>query len=84
MSINVGVYVDGRNPRSKKEIKDRIANGDLEAIEIYSTSRLGPAFRGGSLDEVSDGDYLFCGPDPYATRTFYGTISKRNGRIKVS
>lgn len=75
-----GIYINGQRPKSKKAIKDAIA-ADPASVSIDSTSMFG-GFSG-PVTEGSDGDYMFVGPDPHTKRSFYGTITKRNGTYKV-
>lgn len=70
-----GVYIDGRRPRSKKEIKETLAELDgPERVVLQPTSVFGNEY-GGPLTDAPQGDYTIVGPDPYTSREFYGTIT---------
>ena len=66
-----GIFIDGRRPKSKKEVREAVARGghvDLEATSIFGDELEGP------VEDLPLGSYPFVGPDPYTKRTFYGTI----------
>lgn len=74
-----GLYVEGRNPKSKAEVK----RANIADVIFYDTS----AFNSqGSmkLADLPDGNHTFVGPDPYTKRNFYGSIVKRGDSIKIS
>lgn len=75
-----GIYINGERPKSKKVIKEMLAF-DPSKVSIDATSMFG-GFSG-PVTEGSDGDYMFVGPCPHTKRNFYGTITKRNGKITV-
>ncbi len=76
-----GIYVNGRRPKSKKEIKERIAVAP-GSVGIEATSLFGNEYDG-PLDGAPDGRYTFVGPCPYTSRKFYGTITKSDLTYKV-
>lgn len=75
-----GVYVDAKRPASKKAIKEAVANG--HEVYLEATSLFGNEYDG-HLRNAPDGEYTFVGPDPHTSRKFYGTITKRNGKVTV-
>ena len=75
-----GIFVNYNRPKTKKAIKDAIA-ADPATVDIESTSMFGG--YSGSVANAPDGSYPFVGPDPYTKRSFYGTITKRDGKITV-
>ena len=77
-----GVFIDGRRPRSKKEVKDTIA-ADPVRVSVEATSVFGNEFDGTVTDLKDGASVSFVGPDPYTKRNFYGTIEKRGERIVV-
>lgn len=76
-----GIYLGNDRPRSKKAIKDAAAD-PFNDINLEATSVFGNEYDG-PLRTAPDGVYTFVGPDPYTSRKFYGTITKRDGKITV-
>ena len=72
-----GIFIDGRRPKSKKEIKEVVAT-DPSRVSIEATSMFGNEYDG-ELTHAPEGRITFVGPDPYTKRSFYGTIVKRAG-----
>lgn len=76
-----GIFVDGRRPKSKKEVREAVADNparvSLQAISIFGNE------YDGSVSNAPDGFYTFVGPDPERARNFFGNIDKKNGKIKV-
>ncbi len=79
-----GIFISGRRPKSKKEIRERLAEADgSRAVRVEATSLLGNEYDG-PIQGAPDGTYPFVGPCPFTKRSFYGKITKRNGTIKVA
>lgn len=79
-----GIWLAGRRPKSKAELKRFIADGgDLSRITIEATSMFGNEFDG-PLSEAPVGTITFVGPDPYTKRNFYGTIKVTPNSVKIS
>lgn len=88
---NVGAYVNGERPKSKKAVREAIANGDY--VTFDGTATMFESITGTVADGVLivNGDVAgpstklaLCGPDPYTKRSFYGTVENVNGKVKVS
>lgn len=94
--MSVGIFIDGRRPKSKKEVREAVAAGDLSKIELENTS----LFAATSAYDCSLATYVerfvaggpgqardridFVGPDPYTSRKFYGNIFiKADGKVVV-
>lgn len=76
-----GIFIDGRRPKSKKEIKEAVAQPSR--VQIEATSFVGPEFDG-HADEMPEGKTIyFVGPDPYTDRKFYGQISRKGDKVTV-
>jgi hypothetical protein len=90
--VSHGVFINGQRPKSKKAIKEAIANGGIVVFENTS------AFGGQDLTVdgltgllyEADGTKLavsspiaFVGPDPYRDRRFYGTVEVKGGKVVV-
>jgi hypothetical protein len=83
---NYGVFVNGRRPKSKKAIKEAIADGT--SVRFENTS-----MHGGDDVIVRDGVILdgtlprgmtIVGPCPYTDRKFYGQVAiGRDGKVVV-
>jgi hypothetical protein len=79
-----GIFINGRRPKSKKEIKEAIA-ADPASVELECTSVFENDYNyTGPLDEAPVGRYSFVGPDPYRARNFYGTIIVTPEEVKCS
>ena len=76
-----GLYVNNQRPKSKKQVKEAIAENP-SSVFIEGTSMFGNPFSG-PVTEAPDGSYDFVGPDPYTRRNFYGIITKAGATIKV-
>jgi hypothetical protein len=72
-----GLYVDGSRPRSKKAVREAIAD-DPGRVRVEATSMFGDEY-GGPLTAAPSGNIAFVGPDPYTRRNYYGTIEVRRG-----
>lgn len=72
-----GIFINGRRPKSKKEIKESLANGASVTLEDTS---LGGYGYSGEVQFAPVGSHSFVGPDPYTNRKFYGQIVVKTGR----
>ena len=77
-----GIFVNGRRPKSKKEVKEAVAANPLR-VRIEATSVFGNEYDG-VLTSAPNGSYTFVGPDPHTSRKFYGTITVSERGYKVS
>ncbi len=76
-----GIYINGKRPKSKKEIKDAVANTP-DKVRIEYTGM----FSGydGPVSSMADGtEVTFVGPDPYRERKFYGSIVRKGNTFQV-
>ena len=79
-----GIYIGDRRPRSKKEVKERVA---LNAADVYiqATSAFGGEYDGLVSEMPFNQIVFFVGPDPYTSRKFYGQIVRTEEKgIKVT
>jgi len=78
-----GIYVDGRRPKSKKAVREAVAD-DPRRVMVEATSLFGGEY-GGSLDGWDgSGHITFVGPDPYNNRRFYGNVVVgKDGKFRV-
>lgn len=79
-----GVFVDGRRPKSKKAVKEAVADNP-ERVSLEATSLHGGEFDG-RVSELPVGGRVqyFVGPDPYTARNFYGQVFKNAaGKVVV-
>lgn len=77
--MSVGIFIDGRRPKSKKEVRELVATGPdaFRRIELENTSAFSNKYDCSLADYVERGstDRIdFVGPDPYTKRNFYGNI----------
>jgi hypothetical protein len=81
-----GIRINGQNAKSKKAVKEAMANGDR--VVFYCTDAFGPnagnEFDLHALPLTMNQRLTFVGPDPYTKRNFYGTLTVTNGKVKVS
>jgi hypothetical protein len=78
-----GIFINGRRPKSKKEIKEVISHSPA-AVRLEATSLFGDEYDGPVSDAIPGSKFTFVGPDPYNKRNFYGTITiKPDGTITV-
>ena len=75
-----GIFIDGNRPKSKKAVREAVANG--EHVTLEATSWFGDEY-GGSLEAAPDGVYNFVGPNPHSDRRFYGNIVVKGEKITV-
>lgn len=75
-----GIFIAGRRPESKKQVKAAIIGG--ENVILEATSLFGDEYRG-TVYSAPDGVYYFVGPDPATKRRFYGQIIKNGTKIEV-
>lgn len=78
-----GIFIAGKRPASKKQIKEAIAENP-HLVSIEATSLFGNDYQG-PVEGLRPGQTVyFVGPDPQTSRKFYGTICKSGERIVVS
>lgn len=85
--INVGAYVNGTRPKSKKALKDALKAAPA-TVAFDGTAAFpgmpgyGERYRG---DAIPTGVILsVCGPDPYRARGWFGNVSvKADGSVKA-
>lgn len=76
-----GIYINFRRPKTKKEIKEALER-DPDSVTLEATSLFGNEYDG-NITRAPDGKYSFVGPDPHAKRTFYGTLTVKDGKVTV-
>jgi hypothetical protein len=77
-----GIYIKGRRPKSKKEVKEAVA-ADPSKVRAEATSAFGNEYDG-PVDGLPEGVAVhFVGPDPYTKRNFYGSITRKGEKITV-
>lgn len=77
-----GLFVGMTRPKSKKAVKEAVASGF--AVYAEATSLHGGEFEGLIYGLPEGEKVVFVGPDPYRDRRFYGTITKKNGLLRVT
>lgn len=68
-----GVYVNGRRPKSKAEVRRVLAEKGPRAVRLEATSLFGDEYDG-PLSEAPHKTVPFVGPDPRNKRSFYGNF----------
>ena len=88
--INVGAYVNGARPQSKKALKEACAAWsasptDAPSLRFDSTAMMGPRAGEDILPATIGADTLsVVGPDPYAKRSWYASVTRKDGKLEVS
>lgn len=77
-----GLFVNGRRPTSKKQVKD-VANGDPRNVRIEATSIFGNEYDGLASEMPENTTVYFVGPDPHTKRSFYGQITRKGDKVTV-
>lgn len=68
-----GIKVGDSFPKSKKALKDAVAN-EPERVRAIATSVFGNEYNGRITEMPFDKQVVFAGPDFQFDRKFYGTI----------
>jgi hypothetical protein len=68
--------------KSKKALK-ALADAEPDMVLCYSLDSFGTPINC-TLDNLPNGNYTFCGPNPYHDRRYYGTIEVKSGNVKIS
>jgi hypothetical protein len=76
-----GIFIDGRRPKSKKEIREIVAL-DPARVRVEATSVMGNEYDG-LVSHMPAGKIVFVGPDPHTSRKFYGSITRRAADDKL-
>lgn len=79
-----GIFVEGRRPRSKKEVREAVANNPA-SVDLEATSMFGDETSRNVCTLPLHSRITFVGPDPYTKRSFFGNIERTsNGDFKVT
>lgn len=87
--INVGAEWSktGRPIPTKTALRSAIA-AEPSSVVFYSTALMGKQVNGTALDIVAEHGPSIAlsvvGPDPYTKRSWYATVTFKNGAVKVS
>jgi hypothetical protein len=76
--INVGAYVDGVRPKTKKALKEACANDPNRTRVVFDGTALNNEGHRYTLDHPND-TLQVCGPDPYTKRNWYASV--KNGKV---
>ena len=78
-----GLFIQGRRPKSKVEVKRLLADTGTDGISVEATSMFGNEYDGPLSEAPENTTIHFVGPDPYTSRKFYGTITLTNGNVTI-
>lgn len=83
--VNVGAFVDGKRPRSKKALLEAIRR-DPQSVRFDGTSPHGPQFSGLAVNLPTHLVASVTGPDPETKRVWYAQVkwNTRSGKLVVS
>ena len=79
--MSQGIFLKGKRPKSKKEVKEAVMNGD--SVRIEATSMFNNEYDGPVTEMPENQTVYFVGPDPYTSRKFYGQIKRVGDKITV-
>lgn len=75
-----GVFVLGRRPKTKKELKE-VIRSNPDAVSLEVTSVHGDEY-GGRITEMPESETVYIvGPDPY-NRVWYATLTRDGNSFK--
>lgn len=80
--MSQGIFIERRRPKSKKEVKEAVAENP-GSVRLEATSFHPGSEYDGPVDEAPDGIHYFVGPDPFTSRKFYGQVIVKDGTVKV-
>jgi hypothetical protein len=78
-----GIFLNYRRPKSKKEIKEAVLSNP-RSVSAEATSMFGGDFDGPIINLADGQSITFVGPDPFTSRKFYGSITRKGDVFKVS
>ncbi len=79
--MTVGLFINGRRPVSKAQVKQAVRDG--QEVVLENTSWFGDG-QNRLVTELAVGESVsFVGPNPYQSRKFYGTISRTQRGLRV-
>lgn len=84
--INVGAYVNGERPRTKKALREALASApNTVRFDQTSNFRTGSYELTNTVDQLRAGDtFTVVGPDPYTSRKWYASVTRdRDGKVKI-
>lgn len=82
--INVGSYVNGSRPATKKALRDAIT-ADPTSVTFDATSDFNGRGRLVSGNALTAGTtFVVVGPCPFTKRNWYANVSLINGKVKVA
>lgn len=76
--INVGAYVDGVRPKTKKALREACASDPNRTRVVFDATALMQEGQRFTLDHPND-SLQVCGPDPRTSRKWYATV--KNGKV---
>jgi len=77
-----GIFVEGRRPKSKKEVKEALKEG--KHVSLEDTGIMGKDYDGPVAQMPEGKSFAFVGPDPYTRRSFYGTLIRVGNKITLA
>lgn len=79
-----GLFINNRRPKSKKEVKEAVANApDSVVIEYTQFGYERTISLTAAIKETVGFRTTFVGPDPQTSRKYYGEIIANNGKVTV-
>lgn len=77
-----GCWIEGERPSTKAELREAIEDGrriEIEDLQFFGSEYAGP------LDKMPEGAMCaIVGPDPYIDRSWYATLQKVKGKVRMT
>ncbi len=81
--VNVGAFVDGKRPATKKALREAMAS-DPSSVSFDTTS----PFDGGRVIHPATEAFReilqVTGPDPFTSRKWYASVKIVSGKVRVT
>lgn len=85
--VNVGAYVNGVRPPTKKALREALASAP-ETVTFDPTARHGSRSLEteikATVEMIGADKFEVCGPDPFTKRSWYATVEVRNGALRLT
>ena len=78
-----GVFIDGRRPKFKKELKEAIESNPA-SVSLERTSIFGDEYGGSIVNMPGNKTVYIVGPDPYTKRSWYANLTRSGKSFKLN
>lgn len=82
--VNVGAWVDGKRPKTKKALKEALASSPADTV-FDPTSTFDQQLSNLDGTKIPAGVRLqVTGPCPFTSRKWYATVEMLNGKVRIT